>query len=195
MLTKTTHVPCKPGTSTYVRGRGIYSWRQQIGKWGFPNVYLVLIFRAFCTWYAKWYLSGANGEREIFIFLVQLTTSRIGNLARLILLLLYYVKAKTYNTILKSYVYSIVSGSNQKHGQFFAEPISTTHSAEDLGKRDFDRGNARLFEVGLVNTTSVSTKPLLVRRIRHCGHFCVISWSPCHRVSLSTRCPHETYYW
>ena len=28
--------------------------------------------------------SGANGDREIFIFLVQLTTSRIGHLTRLI---------------------------------------------------------------------------------------------------------------
>ena len=31
--------------------------------------------------------SGANGDRETFIFLVQLTTSRIGNLTRLILTL------------------------------------------------------------------------------------------------------------
>ena len=30
---------------------------------------------------------GANGDREIFIFRVQLTTSRIGNLTRLILIL------------------------------------------------------------------------------------------------------------
>ena len=33
--------------------------------------------------------SGANGDREIFIFPVQLTTSRIGNLSRLIHTLLY----------------------------------------------------------------------------------------------------------
>ena len=33
--------------------------------------------------------SGANGDREIFIFLVQLTTSRIDNLTRLIHSLLY----------------------------------------------------------------------------------------------------------
>ena len=33
--------------------------------------------------------SGANGDSEMFIFPVQLTTSRIGNLTRLILLLLY----------------------------------------------------------------------------------------------------------
>ena len=32
--------------------------------------------------------SGANGDREISIFPIQLTTSRIGNLTRLILLLL-----------------------------------------------------------------------------------------------------------
>ena len=31
--------------------------------------------------------SGANGDREIFIFPVQLTTSMIGNLTRLILIL------------------------------------------------------------------------------------------------------------
>ena len=35
--------------------------------------------------------SGANAGREILIFPVQLATSRIGNLARLIILLLLYV--------------------------------------------------------------------------------------------------------
>ena len=35
--------------------------------------------------------SGANGDEEIFIFTVQLTTSRIGNLTRLILILLLHV--------------------------------------------------------------------------------------------------------
>ena len=35
--------------------------------------------------------SGANADREILVFLVQLTTSRINNLTRLILLLLQYV--------------------------------------------------------------------------------------------------------
>ena len=35
--------------------------------------------------------SGANGGMEIIIFPVQLTTSRIGNLTRLILILLLYV--------------------------------------------------------------------------------------------------------
>ena len=34
--------------------------------------------------YRKTKLSGANGDREIFMFPVQLTTSRIGNLTRLI---------------------------------------------------------------------------------------------------------------
>ena len=34
--------------------------------------------------------SGANGDRDIFIFPVQLTTSRIGNLTRLILTLAVY---------------------------------------------------------------------------------------------------------
>ena len=33
--------------------------------------------------------SGANGDREIFIFPVQLTTSRIGNLTHLMIFLLY----------------------------------------------------------------------------------------------------------
>ena len=35
--------------------------------------------------------SGANGDRELLIFPVQLTTSSIGNLPRLIHTLLYYV--------------------------------------------------------------------------------------------------------
>ena len=33
--------------------------------------------------------SGANGDKEILIFLLQLTTSRIDNLTRLILILLF----------------------------------------------------------------------------------------------------------
>ena len=40
-------------------------------------------------------LSGANADREIFIFSVQLTTSRIGNLTRLILLLRYMMNIHT----------------------------------------------------------------------------------------------------
>ena len=37
--------------------------------------------------------SGANGDREIFISPVQLTSSRIGNLIRLIIILLYIVRS------------------------------------------------------------------------------------------------------
>ena len=37
--------------------------------------------------------SGANGDREIFISPVQLTSSRIGNLIRLIIILLYMVRS------------------------------------------------------------------------------------------------------
>ena len=40
--------------------------------------------------------SGANGDREIYIFPVQLTTSRIGNLAGLICTLLYVRTIHTY---------------------------------------------------------------------------------------------------
>ena len=41
--------------------------------------------------------SGTNGNREMFIFLVQLATSRIGNLTRLIhTLLLYVMTIHTY---------------------------------------------------------------------------------------------------
>ena len=41
--------------------------------------------------------SGAYGDRGIFIFPVQLTTSRIGNLTRLIHSLLYVMTIHTYN--------------------------------------------------------------------------------------------------
>ena len=41
-------------------------------------------------------LSGANGDREILLFPVQLTTSRIGNLTQLIHTLLLYVIDYTY---------------------------------------------------------------------------------------------------
>ena len=40
--------------------------------------------------------SGANADREIFIFPVQLTTSRIGNLTRLVHTLLYVMTIHTY---------------------------------------------------------------------------------------------------
>ena len=40
--------------------------------------------------------SGTHGDRGIFIFHVQLTTSRIGNLARLIHTLLYVMTIHTY---------------------------------------------------------------------------------------------------
>ena len=39
--------------------------------------------------------SGANGDREIFIFPVRLTTSRIGNLTRMIRTLLYVMTIHT----------------------------------------------------------------------------------------------------
>ena len=41
--------------------------------------------------------SGANGDREMFIFPVQLTTSRISNLTRLIHTLLCVMAIHTYN--------------------------------------------------------------------------------------------------
>ena len=41
---------------------------------------------------------GANGDKEISIFPIQLTTNRIGNLTRLILLLLYVMTTHTYIT-------------------------------------------------------------------------------------------------
>ena len=40
--------------------------------------------------------SGAHGDRGIFLFPVQLTTSRIGNLTRLIHTLLYVMTIHTY---------------------------------------------------------------------------------------------------
>ena len=43
-------------------------------------------------------LPGMYGDREIFIFPVQLTTSRIGNLTRLIHTLLYIGDDHTYQT-------------------------------------------------------------------------------------------------
>ena len=44
--------------------------------------------------------SGANGDREFFIFPVQLTTSRIGNLTRLILSL----AIKSYVMTIHTYI-------------------------------------------------------------------------------------------
>ena len=50
--------------------------------------------------------SGANGDREMSIFPVQLTTSRIGNLTRLIFLLLYVMTIHTpkiHSSLYESY--------------------------------------------------------------------------------------------
>ena len=45
----------------------------------------------------SWYqVLGANGDKKIFIFPAQLTTSRIDNLTRLIHTLLYVVTIQTY---------------------------------------------------------------------------------------------------
>ena len=49
--------------------------------------------------------SGAYGDRGIFIFPVQLTTSRIGNLTRLIHTLLYVMTIYIYIYILELYVH------------------------------------------------------------------------------------------
>ena len=46
-------------------------------------------FFFFASYTCETKVSGANGDREIFMFPVQLTTSRIGNLTRLIHILLY----------------------------------------------------------------------------------------------------------
>ena len=49
--------------------------------------------------YRETKFSGANGDREMSIFPVQLTTSRIGNLTRLIHSLLYVMTIHTYYII------------------------------------------------------------------------------------------------
>ena len=48
------------------------------------------------TWYRETKFSGTHGDRGMFIFPVQLTTSRIGNLTRLIHTLLYVMTIHTY---------------------------------------------------------------------------------------------------
>ena len=45
---------------------------------------------------------GANEDREIFIFLVQLTTSRVGSLTRLIHTLLYMMSIHTYTVHIRA---------------------------------------------------------------------------------------------
>ena len=51
--------------------------------------------------------SGANGDREIFILSVQLTTSRFGNLTRLIRTLLIYIHAVSVRTAVPVHMYII----------------------------------------------------------------------------------------
>ena len=55
-------------------------------------------------------ISGANANREIFIFPVQLTTSRIGNVTRLIHTLARCVAIHTYiNTVIISHTFSLAT--------------------------------------------------------------------------------------
>ena len=65
-------------------------------------------------------ISGANGYREIFIFSVRLTTSRIGSLTRLIRTLLYYVMTILY-WYMKTpcFIYPVFKNFNVKISQFF----------------------------------------------------------------------------
>ena len=51
--------------------------------------------------------SGANGDREMFIFTLELTTSRIGNVARLIHTLLFERTNESYQDLLR--IDSIIS--------------------------------------------------------------------------------------
>ena len=54
--------------------------------------------------------SGANGDREIIIFPVQLTTGRIGNLARLIHTLLFVMSMHAYvHTYIHTYIHTCCS--------------------------------------------------------------------------------------
>ena len=68
-------------------------------------------------------LSGTNGDRGMFIFPVQLTTSRIGNLTRLIHTLLYVMTIHTYiHTNAKYYIKttskdSTLGWASYKHNQ------------------------------------------------------------------------------
>ena len=53
-------------------------------------------------------ISGTHGDRGIFIFTVQLTASRIGNLTRLIHTLLYVMTIHTYIYTYINYAASLV---------------------------------------------------------------------------------------
>ena len=64
-------------------------------------------------------ISAANGDREIFIFPDELTTSRIGNLTRLIHTLAICVTMHTYM------VGNPVCGQLDKNMKFFPVPVHT----------------------------------------------------------------------
>ena len=56
--------------------------------------------------------SGTNGDREIFIILVQLTTSKMGNLTRLVHTLLYVMTIQYIHTYIHIYIHIYVSSKN-----------------------------------------------------------------------------------
>ena len=64
--------------------------------------------------------SGADGDREIFIFPVQLTTSRIGNLTRLVRTRLLYVMT------IPIYIYTYIASLQQT---FFRRPENQSQGA------------------------------------------------------------------
>ena len=58
--------------------------------------------------------SGTYGDRGIFIFPVQLTTSRTGNLTRLIHTLLYVITIRTY---IHTYIHTYIVAFHQRFSQ------------------------------------------------------------------------------
>ena len=89
-------------------------------------------------------IQGANADREIFVFLLQVTTSRIGNLTRLIHTLAICVIIHAYSIVPR--VYSIVCccccPNERRAAAERSEPFSETlrvHSTERTGWEEGER--------------------------------------------------------
>ena len=83
-------------------------------------------------------LSGANGDREMFIFPVQLTTSRIGSLTRLIHFLLYVMTIHARFCLRNTRVYPILSITQKHIGN--TKEVNTNFSRLFVGPKVNPRG-------------------------------------------------------
>ena len=114
--------------------------------------------------------SGANGDREMFIFPVQLTTSRVGNLTRLIHTLLYVMTIHTYENT-KRLAFDrpragYLSPRSLPLQAQYAEAVSQKHAPKHAAKK----------------YTAVNMNLLKLTQTVGGIRLCVVLWTTCYNL-------------